>query len=141
MYFGLVLPPSGLKFTFFQVPFFLHDHLCVYLFLPLPLVHVWGKGGVCARIGLAALWLAKTWNFLKKYLNCFFFFFPVFLSFNYPPTPLRPPVAMWRMLWQTLALLLSRSAPLGPCCFPTCRRHPPILPPHHTGNQKTSVTN
>lgn len=53
MYFGLVLPPSGLKFTFFfQVPFFLHDHLCVYLFLPLPLVHVWGKGGSARELAL-----------------------------------------------------------------------------------------
>lgn len=34
--------------------------------------------GVSARVGLAALWLAKKWNFLKKYLNCFFCFFCVF---------------------------------------------------------------
>lgn len=34
--------------------------------------------GVSARVGLAALWLAKTWNFLKKYLNCFFCFVCVF---------------------------------------------------------------
>lgn len=83
MYFGLVLPPSGLKFTFvgfFQVPFCLHDHLGVYQVLSLPLVCVWGKGGLRERIGLAALWLAKTWNFLKKYLNCFFFLFVCFKS-------------------------------------------------------------
>lgn len=34
--------------------------------------------GDSARVGLAALWLAKKWNFLKKYLNCFFCFLCVF---------------------------------------------------------------
>lgn len=132
----LVLPPSGLKFTFFPVPF--SSMITFFFSFPSPTrAHV----GVSARIGLAALWLAKTWNFLKKYLNCFFSFFLCIWSFSYPQTPLLLPAAMWRTPWQISGPHPSHSALRGPCCSPTCRRHPQRSPPRHTGNQKTSVAN
>lgn len=149
MYFGLVLLPSGLRGLEFSSTFCPPwSPLRVWLFFPPPHSCTRGERGFCARIGLAALWLAKTWNFFKKILKLFFclFFFSFFsflfvFSFNYPQTPLRLLVATWRTRWQTLALPLSRSVPPGLCCFPICRRHPLISPPHHTGSQKTSVTN
>ena len=132
----LVLPPSGLKFTFFPVPF--SSMITFFFSFPSPTrAHV----GVSARIGLAALWLAKTWNFLKKYLNCFFSFVLCIWSFSYPQTPLLLPAAMWRTPWQISGPHPSHSALPGPCCSPTCRRHPQRSPPRHTGNQKTSVAN
>lgn len=86
MYFGLVLPP-GLKFTVFFSStffffFFLHDHLCVYLFLPLPLVHVWGKGGLCDNWPCCTV-IGEDVKLFKKILKLFFFFVWFFFFFLY----------------------------------------------------------
>lgn len=147
MYFGLVLPPSGLKFTF--VGLFSSTFLppwsprCLSGFTSPTGACVGQRGSArenwpcCTVIGEDVKLFKKI---LKLFLFCLFVL-NLYLSFNYPLTPLQPPVATWRTLWQISALLLSRSAPLGPCCFPTCRRHPPKWPPRHTGNQKTSATN
>lgn len=134
MYFGFSAPALRLKFTFFQ---YLFPPWSPFFSFPSPTrAHV----GVSARIGLAALWLAKTWNFLKKYLNCFFCFVCIW-SFSYPPIPLLLPGATWRMLWQIWGPHPSHFALRGPCYFPICRRHPRRLPLRHTGSQKTSVAN
>lgn len=84
MCFGLVLPPSGLTFTFsVQVPFLLRDHLGVYLGLPLPLVHVWGRGGLrenwpcCTVIGEDV----KLFKKILKLFFCLFVFFSLYFNF------------------------------------------------------------
>lgn len=82
MYFGLVLPPSGLKFTFFfQVPFSSMITFMFIYFFPLPLVHMWGKEGVMRENWPCCTVIGEDVKLFKKILKLFLLF--CFLYFKF----------------------------------------------------------
>lgn len=135
MYFGFSAPALRFDVSFFPVPF--SSMITFFLF---PLSHSCTRGGSCENWPCCTV-IGEDVKLFKKILKLFLLFLFVYLKFSYPQIPLLLLEAMWRMPWQIWGPRPSHSALRGLCCFPICRRHPRRLPLHHTGNQKTSVTN
>lgn len=80
MYFGLVLPPSGLKFTFFK---YLFSSMITFVFIYFYLSHSCMCGG---RGGLRENWpcctvIGEDVKLFKKILKLFLFFFSCIFKF------------------------------------------------------------
>lgn len=72
----LVLPPSGLKFTFFPVPF---SSMITFFFL-FPLSHSCTRGGFCENWPCCTV-IGEDVKLFKKILKLFLFFRFVYLKF------------------------------------------------------------